>query len=191
LCAEALALKPTPFDAAAIRAIQGYGLIKSNRAADGVAAIEEALTWWDRSNLRYTRSLFALWLAEGYLRAGDRLRSRATAETVLVTAGQLGYDHLQGVGRRLVGESMLPDDPSGAASVLEQAIEILGRVGALNELAKSFSLRSDAARLSGHPSQAEDFHRRSQGILAALGATATVATASLEPTSAQITPPGA
>jgi class 3 adenylate cyclase/tetratricopeptide (TPR) repeat protein len=168
LCAEAIALKPTPFDAAAIRAIQGYGLIKSNRAAEGVAAIEEALTWWDRSNLRYTRSLFALWLAEGLLALGDRPRAREVVEEVLTTSRHVGYRHLEGVALRLLGESALPDNALGSSATLDAAVELLRQVDARVELAKALHCRADAAAVCGQHESSEAFRRQGNELLEAL-----------------------
>src|SRR5262249_29413505 len=70
-CEEALALSPTPFDAAVTRAVKGYGLVRSGQTEAGVAELEEALAWLDRLHLGHFRLLFAPYLAEGYLRRGD------------------------------------------------------------------------------------------------------------------------
>src|SRR6266478_2906418 len=70
-CDEALGLSPAPFDAALSRIVHGYGLVRCGQAAAGTAELREALTWLERSQLRYTRSVTALRLAEGYLRLGE------------------------------------------------------------------------------------------------------------------------
>src|SRR5262245_19392240 len=141
-CEEGLALDPTPFDAAALKGIRGYGLVKTGRLDAGIAALTDALAWYDRSRLRFTRSLFAVWLAEGYLRKGDRGRARAVSEDILGVSHEVGYRCLEGVARRLLGECAVPDDVAGAAAHLAEADRILAMVGARNELAKTLVARA-------------------------------------------------
>jgi tetratricopeptide (TPR) repeat protein len=141
-CEEGLALDPTPFDAAALKGIRGYGLVKTGRLDPGIAALVDALAWYDRSRLRFTRSLFAVWLAEGYLRKGDRERARAVSEDILSVSHEVGYRCLEGVARRLLGECAVPDDAVGAVAQLAEAERILAMVGARNELAKTLVARA-------------------------------------------------
>ena len=42
-CEEALALSPIPFDAANIKAVKGYGLMKAGQTEAGIAELSEAL----------------------------------------------------------------------------------------------------------------------------------------------------
>ena len=137
-CAEAQALSPTPYDAAAVRAIRAYGLVKEGRLAEGVSELEAALAWYARSQLRFTRSQFSLWLADAYLRQGASARARKVAEEILATSQEVGYGHLEGVAHRMVGECLLTADPVTAESHLGVAVGILERVGAQNEIAKSW-----------------------------------------------------
>jgi tetratricopeptide (TPR) repeat protein len=141
-CEEGLALNPTPFDAAALKGIRGYGLIKTGRLQAGIAALDDVLTWYDRSRLRFTRSLFAVWLADGYLHQGDRRRARAVAQEVFAASRDVGYRYLEGMARRLLGECAVPEDAAGAAAHLTEAERILELIGARNELAKTLVARA-------------------------------------------------
>src|SRR4030095_10550617 len=101
-CREAAALAPSPFDAATIKAVEGFGLVKAGRLQAGIAELAEAVTWFERSQLRYTRSVTALRLAEGNLQAGDRRRAGEILERIIVDSREGGYRHVEGVaGRRL------------------------------------------------------------------------------------------
>ncbi|HET7343064.1 MAG TPA: hypothetical protein VFL90_16480 [Methylomirabilota bacterium] len=136
LCDDALALDPTPFDAAAVRAVRGYALVKSGCAADGIAPLREALAFYQRSQLRFTWASFSLWLADAEARRGAWDEMRAIIEPVLRTAVELGYRHVEGVARRLLAEAIATHDAAGAAGHLATAETILRAHDARNELGK-------------------------------------------------------
>ena len=169
-CDEALGLSPPPFDAALSRIVHGYGLVRCGQAAAGTAELREALTWLERTQLRYTRSVTALRLAEGYLRLGELPAARALLEEVLATTRQLGYRHVEGVAERLLGESFVADDPARAAGHLENAMRILEEVGARDEIAKTLVNQAEVARAAGDRHTARQLLQRALGIFDALGA---------------------
>ena len=90
------------------------------------------MAWFERSQLRYTRSVTALRLAEGHLRPGDRRRAGEILERIIVDSREGGYRHVEGVAERLLGECALPADRAGAARHLAAAERILTEVGARN-----------------------------------------------------------
>jgi len=138
-CAEAEALSPTPYDAAALRGVRAYGLMKGGQLAEAIAELKGTLDWYARSNLRFTRYQFMLWLGEAYLGAGMRELARSAAEEVLTASGAMGYQHLEALARRLLGECLLPVDPAAASPHLSAAIEAFRRSGARNHLAKALA----------------------------------------------------
>jgi tetratricopeptide (TPR) repeat protein len=148
-CRQAWALSPPPFDAHMIKSVEGYGLLKSGDPEAGVAALEEALAWFDMSRLRYTRSTTSLRLAEGYLALGQRQRARELLDEVLDTSRDLGYRHHEGVAERLVGDSLLDEDPAAARAHLDTAERILTEVEARNELAKALVSQAQLRRAAG------------------------------------------
>lgn len=134
-CEQAQALSPVEYDAAALRAIRGYGLVKAGRAEEGTAEIAGALEWYGKSNLRYTQAFFSLWLAEGYLRCGTNNAARKSLEQVIANCDELAYCHLRGVALRLLAECHLPADKVSATRCLREAIDVLQQVGALEQSA--------------------------------------------------------
>src|SRR6266481_2538604 len=90
-CDEALALGALPFDAAMAKAVRAYGKIKLGLVDSGIADLSEAVTWFQNSRLRYTHARYALLLAEGYLRRGDRVAARSLIQSVLETSRTIGY----------------------------------------------------------------------------------------------------
>ncbi|MBI2152419.1 MAG: sigma 54-interacting transcriptional regulator [Candidatus Rokubacteria bacterium] len=166
---EALTLSPIPFDVAMIKAGRGYGLVKAGEVQAGTAELEEAVAWFDRSNLRYSRSSWALRLAEGCLKQGERARARGVLEEVLRATRQVGYRHLEGIAERLLGECLAPEDPSAAEGHLEEAVRILEGVDARNELARALVAQADLRLAKGDPSGARQLLTRALAIFEALG----------------------
>ena len=152
-----------------MRAIRGYGLIKSGRATEGAAEISEALSWYEKSNLRYTRSLFSIWLAEGYLRSDSVGEARSVSEGVFSTSKELGYRHLEGVAQRLLGECWKGSDVGAAGRHLKEAVEILKAVDAKSELAKTWLVATSFANNLVEPSRVAAVRLEAAGALRELG----------------------
>jgi class 3 adenylate cyclase/tetratricopeptide (TPR) repeat protein len=148
-CEEALQLSPIPFDLAMTRSVKGYGLIKAGDIPAGMSELREALDWLERSHLRYQRARFALWLADGHLREGDRAGARRVIDESLAMSRDFGYRRVEGEAERLLGESLIEDDPTGAAEHLATAVRILEAIGAQNELAKALAARGELQLASG------------------------------------------
>jgi len=136
-CDEAQALAPTPYDAAALRGVRAYGLVKVGRVSEGIAELTEVLEWYARSNLRFTRYQFMLWLGEAHVRAGALEAARVVAEEVLAASDEMGYRHLEAIAHRLLGECLLSSDPAAAARHLEVALDAFRRSGARNHQART------------------------------------------------------
>ena len=167
-CENALALSPAAFDTAMIRAVHGYGLVKAGEPSKGVEELEEAVAWFERSRLHYTRSLFALWLAEARLVLGQTPDARALLASVLDTTRDKGYRHLEGVAERLQAEAVGPSEPEGLEH-LERAARILQEVGAKNEVAKALVVRSGFCRAAGDYAGARAALEQALAIFMSLG----------------------
>lgn len=168
-CDEALSLSPGPFDLAMVRGVRGSALVRLDQLQAGITELTEALAWFDRSQLRYTRSFAALRLAEGYLRQRELRRARALLEEVLTTSRELGYRHCEGLGERVLGESFLLDDSTQAKVHLDVAVSILSDIGARDDLAKAFVAQGGLAQASGDRDAARRHLERALGIFEELG----------------------
>ena len=166
---EALALSPIPFDAAMARAGLAYGQVKAGDLAAGVAGLTEAVAWFERSNLRFSRSSWGLRLAEGYIKTGDRAQARALVAEILTSCHEFGHRHLEGAAERLLGEIMAPDDPSAAAAHLERAVRILEDVGARDELARVFVAQASLRRAAHDRAGARRLLERALTLFEELG----------------------
>ena len=169
-CDEALALSsPVPFDTAMTKAVRALGLVKAGDAATGTAELREAVAWFERSKLRYTRSVVALWLAEARLRQGEPAEARALIDEVLAATRDVGYRQLEGVALRLLGESLAADEPAAARGHLESARRILEDVDARNDVGKTLIARAALARASGAYGEARRLLEAALAIFQALG----------------------
>ena len=168
-CEEALALAPSPFDATNAKATQGYGLIKSGAIERGIAQLEECVAWLDQSRLPLSHASFAVCLGEGYLRQGRRAEAREIFSRVLATSREAGYRHFEGISQRLLGESLIPEDPAGAAGNLEAALRILGQVGARNEIAKTMAAQAELQQVAGDIDAARQTFERALELFESLG----------------------
>jgi tetratricopeptide (TPR) repeat protein len=168
-CNEALALGPLPFDAAMAKGIRGYGEVRAGRLDAGIADLTESVTWLENSRLRYTHAHYALRLAEGYLRRGDRALARPLIESVLETSRTTGYLHLDGLACWLMGECLAPETPVLAEPYVETAMEILGRIGARNDLARAMLTRAAVQQAAGYVPAAGQLLDQAQAIFDKLG----------------------
>jgi class 3 adenylate cyclase/tetratricopeptide (TPR) repeat protein len=168
-CEEALALSPVPFDATMVRGMRAYGLVKAGQIEAGIAELEEVVAWLGKSNLHYTRTIFDLFMADSYLRQGERRRARPLIESGLEVSRRLGYLHLEGVAERLLGDCLTADDPPAAAAHLERATDILEGIDARNELAKALVGRAALSAAAGDLRDARCRLDRALEIFDALG----------------------
>jgi hypothetical protein len=127
-----------------VRAIRGHALATGGDGAGGAVLLEEVLEWLERSRLRYTHCLVAVWLGEAHLAVGARERARSVLRPAVEQAVALGYRHLEGVAHRLLAESLDPEEP--AAFHLESAVARLRDVGAQRELVRALVLAAKSAR---------------------------------------------
>ena len=169
-CDEALALAPSPYDAAHTKAVRGYGQIKMGRLDAGVTEIAESLAWFERFQLRQPSLRWALWLVEGYLLRGDVGRARSLAIDILNESREAGYRHIEGLACWLMSDCLgRDDDPSAAEEYVEQAIRIFEEIGARNDFAKALTTRAELLWRAGDSVAARQLFGEARDIFAALG----------------------
>ncbi len=168
-CDEALRLGPIPFDAAMVKAVRGYGLVKAGDIIAGTAELADAVAWFERSSLRYTRALFGSWLAECRLRAGERDAARRLIDELRETTQHDGYRHLEGIVVRLLGEYLVTESPAEADASLDTAAAIFEEIGARNEGAKTLVARATLQLAAGRIADARSLLERGCAIFEELG----------------------
>ena len=127
------------------------------------------MAWLDESNLRYPQWRFSLFLSEGYLYRGDYAAARSLAEGVLKQSRDMGYLHFEGVARWLIGECLAPEVAASAEPYVENAMAILERVGARNDLARAMVTRAALRQAVGDLAIAREFIEHAGAIFHELG----------------------
>jgi class 3 adenylate cyclase/tetratricopeptide (TPR) repeat protein len=168
-CNEALALAPLARDAAMARAACAYAEIKAGRVDAGITQLSEVLAWFDRSDHRYAYLRYALWLAEGHLRRGDRASARPLIDDVLATSRRTGYRHCEGLACWLMGECVGAEAPAAAEDYVETAMRILDSVDAQNDLGRAMLTRATLRQSLGDDAEARRLLERADAIFRALG----------------------
>jgi class 3 adenylate cyclase/tetratricopeptide (TPR) repeat protein len=168
-CDEALALAPSPYDAAHTKAVRGYGQIKMGWLDAGVAEMTEALAWFENFRLRQPSLRWALWLVEGYLLRGDVGRARSLAIDILNESREAGYCYIEGSACLLLSGCLGRDDPGAAEEYVEQAIRIFEAIGARNDFAKALATRAGLLWRAGDSVAARQLFGEARDIFAALG----------------------
>jgi class 3 adenylate cyclase/tetratricopeptide (TPR) repeat protein len=168
-CDEALALAPSPYDAAWARAVRGCGKIRAGQVDDGVRELSDTFTWFASSHLRYTHLYFTLWLAEGLLRQGDRSNAQRLIEDVLKTSRAAGYRHYEGRARWLMAECLAGEALPAAREYADTAMHILERIEARNDLGKAMVTLAALQQRSGDVWSARQLLEQAYAIFHELG----------------------
>jgi tetratricopeptide (TPR) repeat protein len=168
-CNEALALNPLPYDVATAKWGRGYAEIRAGRIDAGIADLREALAWLENTRLSYPRWRASVYLAEGYLRQGDRAAARPLIEAILEPSRAMGYLHFEGLACWLMGECLAPEDPASAESYTARATEILGCIGARNDLGRAMVTRAALRQAAGDVNTARQLLDEAAAILRELG----------------------
>jgi tetratricopeptide (TPR) repeat protein len=168
-CDEALALAPTARDVAYARMVRGYGQIKARHMAEGIAELSQGLSWFESSQMSYTKVIGRHWLAEGYIRQGDYTKARPLIEDLLNTCRTGSYFHYEGRADWMLGECLAVETPGPAEDYVEAAMRIFEQVGARNDLAKAMATRAALRQSAGDVTAAWQLLEQARTIFQALG----------------------
>src|SRR5205807_10432382 len=102
------------------KAVRGYGKTKLGLIDSGIEDLSESVAWFKKSRLRYTHARYALLLAEGHLRRGDRAVARSLIEGLMETSRTMGYLHFEGTACWLTAECLAIEAPASAEPYVEK-----------------------------------------------------------------------
>jgi len=134
-----------------------------------ITDLAEAVAGFENSRLRYGYARYAVFLAEGHLRRDDRATARSLIDTVLEISRSTGYLHSEGVACWLTAECLAPEDAAAAEPYVENAMEILERIGARNDLARAMVTRAALRQAAGDLAKARELLEQAGGIFHELG----------------------
>ncbi|MGH7044759.1 MAG: ATP-binding protein [Stellaceae bacterium] len=163
-CEHALALSPIPRDAAFAGAIRGFGNIRGGRLEGGIAELRDAIAWFENARMQWTYVICAVWLAEGWLRRGDRTEARPLIERVLATSRATGYAQYEGRACWLMAECLAAEAPAAAEDHAETAMRIFASIGARNDLATAMVTRAALRQIAGDVVTARQLLERARAI---------------------------
>ncbi|MBI3636203.1 MAG: hypothetical protein HY216_08320 [Candidatus Rokubacteria bacterium] len=169
LLKNALSLTALPFDAAMVKAMQGIAEMKLGDVQSAVRDLSEAVQWFEQSHIHFTRAFWGVRLAEAHVAAGNEAAARTVAEDIRATSRQLGYAFMEGIAERVLGEVLSGEDPVAAAAHLQSSEEILGRIGARNELARTLTARGSLLQAAGDRGGARVLFERALAMFEELG----------------------
>src|SRR5262249_16925482 len=121
-------------------------------------------TWFDQSDLHYTHLFYILWLAEGYLRRGDRVAARPLIDRVLETSRRAGYPQLEGRACWLMSECLAFEAPASSEEHAEIAICLFKRMDAQSDLARAMVSRAALRQRAGDVSTSRRLLNRARAI---------------------------
>jgi hypothetical protein len=131
--------------------------------------LREALAWFESSHMQWTHVIGAFWLADGYLRRGDRADARPLIDYVLETSRATGYLQYEGRACWLMGECLAVEAPASAKDYVEIAIRIFDQIGARNDLAKAMVTCAALHQSAGEADRARQLFEEARGMFQTLG----------------------
>jgi tetratricopeptide (TPR) repeat protein len=158
-----------PRDEAMAKGVRGYGLIKADQFAAGIADLHESLAWLSRSGFRYAYLADALRLAEGHLRSGDYESARFLIQQILDESRANGYVHFEGRACWLMGTCLAAESSSAAEDYIDTAIGIFESADARNDLAKTMITKAALRQRAGNYAVARDLLVRAGVLFRELG----------------------
>jgi tetratricopeptide (TPR) repeat protein len=103
------------------------------------------------------------------LRRGELGTARELAEDVLAVSRMRGYRYIAGLAYRLIAECVAETSPLIALEHVDEALKILGSIGARNDLAKTLVTRAMLCQNSGDFAAARGMLQKAKAIFERLG----------------------
>ena len=160
---------PTPGDKAWSQATLAWVWCRRGAPYRGVETLAQRVSMMRAVGLVPIELFYALYLGEGYWRAGEYAKATQTFRELMPVAERCGMQFLVGSAHRLLGEVALHIDPPQAASHFEQSIATLRAISAENELALAYTGYGRLHAQQGDIAQARESLTRALEIFERLG----------------------
>jgi tetratricopeptide (TPR) repeat protein len=160
---------PTPGDKAWSQATLAWVWCRMGEPHRGVETLAQLVSMLRAVGFVPSELIFALYLGEGYWRAGEYAKATQTFRELLPVAERCGMQFAIGSAHRLLGEVALHTDPDQAAPHFEQSIATLHAIHAENELALAYAGYGRLHAQQGDTAQARDYLTRALAIFERLG----------------------
>jgi tetratricopeptide (TPR) repeat protein len=160
---------PTPGDKVYAQAYLAIVWCQMGELRRGVETLDQMVSMHRAVGFAWNELVFALYLGEGYRRAGEYAKATQTLRELLDGAERCGMPFLVGCAHRLLGEVALHTDLVQAAPHFEQSIATLRAIRAENELALAYAGYGRWHAQQGDSAQAREYLTNALEIFERLG----------------------
>ncbi|MDA2919695.1 tetratricopeptide repeat protein [Desulfobacterota bacterium AH_259_B03_O07] len=168
-CERCLEMSPPPVFAVFATGFLGIAYYKGGQLKKGIDCMEKAIHQTKQFGLKQQEVITTVHLGEAYLSISERERALENIKSALEVSKQSGFRHLEGIAYRVLGEIYGGTDFNKGKKTIEESIRILKKVGAKNELAKSYLGLGKLFKEKGENNKAKKYVTQSLHIFEKLG----------------------
>jgi len=131
--------------------------------------LEKAIRQAKDFGLGHQQANFSAYLAEAYLSNNNKNKALEVVNNILGTIRDSGYRFWEGVHYRILGELCDKTEFKKAKNYIEDSIRILKKIGAKNELAKSYFSLGRLYKEKGEKDKAKKYATQALQMFEKLG----------------------
>ncbi|MDA2919696.1 tetratricopeptide repeat protein [Desulfobacterota bacterium AH_259_B03_O07] len=154
-CNKCLDISPTPLFSVFATGYMGYGYFKKGELEKAIDYLEKAVQQANDFGLRHHQTEFSIYMAEAYSSQNKKDQALKIVNNTLEIIRQSGYKYLEGIYYRIQGELSSKSEFKKAKKHIEESIRILKKIGAKNELAKSYFSLGELYKEKGEKDKAK------------------------------------
>jgi tetratricopeptide (TPR) repeat protein len=168
-CKKCLDVSPAPLFSLFGTGYLGYGYYKKGELEKAIEYLEKASQQAYEFGLKHHQTEFSAYLAEAYLSTNNKDKALEILNNILGTIRDSGYRYWEGVHHRILGELCDKTEFKNAKNYIEDSIRILKKVGAKNELAKSYLSLGRIYKEKGEKDKAKKYVTQALHVFEKLG----------------------
>lgn len=168
-CKKCVDISPTPLFAVFGLGFLGYGYCKRGEWERGIKDLERAIQQFKDFDLSYLQAQFSTFLAEAYLSINERDKALERIKSALEISKESSFRHVEGKAYRVLGEIYSEAKSNEPKKYIEDSIRILKKIGAKNELAKSYLSLGKLYKEKGEKDKAKKYVTQALHIFEKLG----------------------
>ncbi len=168
-CEKSLEMSPPPVFAAFATGFLGTAYYRSGQLKKGIDCMEKAIQQSKSFGLKQQEAICTVSLAEAYLSIGERERAQETIKSALDISTKAGFKHIEAMALRVSGEIYGSSNFHKAKKHIEDSITIFRKIGAKNELAKSYFSLGRLYKEKGEKTKAKKYVTQALTIFEKLG----------------------
>lgn len=168
-CERCLEMSPPQIFAATATGLLGIAYYKNGQVEKGTEFMEKAIELSNQFGMKFYSAMVGIPLAESYVSIGERDIALEKINKSLITSKESGFNHWEGMALRVLGEIYENSDIDKAENHIKNSIKILKRLGAKNELAKSYFSLGRLYKEKGEKNKAKKYATQALHIFEKLG----------------------